>query len=871
VVVAALAAAGTTARADDPRDVFGLPTAKPPKDPRDVFGLGPKPPTEQTCDGDIGCAFPDDPLDPLTPYALATELSGTYLRKLPTADADHTSVAGWGQGGGPTIGGPTYGGATGLENRWMIEGAPTDDVATGSAGTRVPLTFLDHVRLVAGGFSARDRASTGGTIDAELLRGTPTHQLDAYVWAGLAAPAADAKVPNDSFYVRRLRLDTPETTSLSIVARGPIAHDVWYAAGIAPSLTVADFTWHASHIVDENGDGFADGAPGRIVTVPIDTTRVTALPYEIPAMVRAGWDDAHQHLALTAIGDASAGTRYFSNSTIQAAGVDHRDFVGDAILDYRARWGDTELHAQAAWHRSTHREAAHDAAAADIPQQLTAYIPTQLADDPVLAAACSAPSTVNLCPVPAGYFASGGAGQLTDTTADRPSATIDLAHTVAHNTLRVGATVEDSKLVTSSRFTGGEIDFHLTPEILDQRTYYAGDCSDDVTTGPCHAIDRSTLTWRTLYAAAYAEDTFQPQPGLDIDGGLRWELMWVGPHLHFSHELAPRGGIAWDILGGGRSKLWASYARTYTMLPAGLGATIISRSPSVDDFTLPQGTGRTHDAGATYSIAEGTAPIAQDEASAGAQFALPHALRFTLWNQYRYVRRGLDTEGVVLTNPIDPPAVRESDVVTAEVASVLPTLTLRAGWSYSWVAGTWTGAYDPRQGAVLYAGYDYNTPDPANMLGLLPQSGGERVYVEGERGFKLGPVDLSVATRLTVASGLPRDVLAYGVDGYVELLPRGAAGRGPMLSQVDLRLAARWRGFDLTLDLFNLFDRTDAVVRDDLYTSAGVRSIVGGSYSDLIWLKDESSGQAAAKSYSFHAPTTSQAPVSAVLGVHKSF
>ncbi|HEX7839773.1 MAG TPA: hypothetical protein VF469_19995, partial [Kofleriaceae bacterium] len=161
------------ARADDPREAFGLP-AKPPA-------------TEVSCSDGLAldCAIATDPLDRATPYALSTWLAGSYLRRLPVADATHDAVAGYALGARRDEAGVVIGGASGLENRWTIDGAPADSIRTGAADTRVPLTFLEGIMVTAGGFSARDRASTGGTIDARLVRGTKHHEVTADAWASL--------------------------------------------------------------------------------------------------------------------------------------------------------------------------------------------------------------------------------------------------------------------------------------------------------------------------------------------------------------------------------------------------------------------------------------------------------------------------------------------------------------------------------------------------------------------------------------------------------------------------------------------------------------------------------------------------------------
>ncbi|MBC7977062.1 MAG: hypothetical protein H7138_18960, partial [Myxococcales bacterium] len=100
--------------------------------------------------------------------------------------------------------------------------------------------------------------------------------------------------------------------------------------------------------------------------------------------------------------------------------------------------------------------------------------------------------------------------------------------------------------------------------------------------------------------------------------------------------------------------------------------------------------------------------------------------------------------------------------------------------------------------------------------------------------------------------------------------PRGAAGRGPVIAQANLRVAARWRGYTATLDLVNVFDRREPLQVDERYTDDPVRPIAGGDVTDLAQLQT-SGGQPAARRTAYQLPTAFQAPLSVTLGIHKTF
>jgi hypothetical protein len=863
-------------------------------DLRDTFGLGKQPPPTElpSCSDGLAfnCAIAIDPLDGATPYALSTWLPRGYLVRLPVADATQDSVALYALGANRDGAGPVFGGASGLENRWTIDGAPADDLRTGGADTRVPLAFLDGILVTAGGFSARDRASTGGTIDARLRRGTAHHELSADVWTSLTRTPRDRPIASGSYVVRRLSVDPGPEATATLVATGPLGPlfggTAWYAAGIAPNLLSTEYAWRAARVLDDDGNGVPDGFPGDIALATIERTRTRTLDYVVPAMARVGLDRGPHHLELSLVGQAQRDSRFLANATLQAAGVDRQTITGDAIATWRGSWADTHARLQLTWHRSAHIESAHDRSAAHIPQLLSAYVPADLPEDRPLAAICddSAPSDptklVANCPVPFGLFASGGAGQLTDLVGDRPTVTADLAHRSGNHVLRAGATLEDTRLVTTSSFTAHEQQQSLFPgQLLHERFFLERslDSCGPMPTDPCTYASASQLNYRTVYAAAYTEDTFSPAEGISVDGGLRWELMWVGSRLHFSHEISPRVGIAWDVLGGGRSRVWANLGTTFAMLPAGLGPTVIQRDPTVSDLAFGTIVGRSVDAGSAYRIVPGVEPIEQGEVTLGAEFALVGALRATLWGQGKVLRRGLETTSDGFDNPGrngDIPASRESEVVAFSIEMrQREATTIRAGVTWGRTVGTWTGPFDPRQGGNLLAGpaWDENA---SNLYGPLPTDSGGRAFVEAERRGTLGPVGLAVATRLSVGSGRPRNVLASGDEGIVELLPRGSAGRNPVIAQANLGLAGRWRGVTMTLDVQNVFDRRDITNLDEVYADTTVqptvRPVEGGSYGDLVFLKDET-GRPAPRRTAFQLPTAFQTPLSISLGIHKAF
>jgi hypothetical protein len=232
----------------------------------------------------------------------------------------------------------------------------------------------------------------------------------------------------------------------------------------------------------------------------------------------------------------------------------------------------------------------------------------------------------------------------------------------------------------------------------------------------------------------------------------------------------------------------------------------------------------------------------------GAQFALSEVLRATLWGQGRYLRHGLGTTRCVDIPTPGPcfdnlgrldhniPATRETELLAFSLELHGSHTALRAGVMWGRTVGTWTGPYDPQQGFNLLLSPAQDVASN-NSYGSLPTDPGGRAFVEAERTGTLGSAAVWIASRMTVGSGTPRNVLASGPDGVVELLPRGSAGRNPVIAQANLRLAARWQGLTTTLDIINLFARREVTNLDETYADDS-RPIDGGSYEDLVFLKN---------------------------------
>jgi hypothetical protein len=127
----------------------------------------------------------------------------------------------------------------------------------------LPLLFLQSVNVQLGGFAARDRVSTGGTIAAELRTGGTRHQLRSWVGLGDAMQRTQRPIAPGGYQLMRGISQSGHLLSAATVADGPLTSlpsdwRAWYVVGAAASVRQQMFERTASRIVDVDGDGAPD-------------------------------------------------------------------------------------------------------------------------------------------------------------------------------------------------------------------------------------------------------------------------------------------------------------------------------------------------------------------------------------------------------------------------------------------------------------------------------------------------------------------------------------------------------------------------------------------------------------------------------------
>lgn len=175
--------------------------------------------------------------------------------------------------------------------------------------------------------------------------------------------------------------------------------------------------------------------------------------------------------------------------------------------------------------------------------------------------------------------------------------------------------------------------------------------------------------------------------------------------------------------------------------------------------------------------------------------------------------------------------------------------SVNASYTYSRTLGNYPGTYSSYNGLLSPNGdFQFVHLDTlTNRSGPLPNDRPHNLKVVGLYAQPLGHSGtLTVGLTLSIYSGRPIDVLGsrsgYGGEREVFILPRGAGGRTPTVSQLDFRcsyehrLGSRLR-LGLSIEVINLFDLRQVTNVDDQYTTSFVAPIKDGQPEDLRHLR----------------------------------
>lgn len=169
---------------------------------------------------------------------LGDNLSARDYEALPV-DRDYKSVARLAPHATSSgLGDPVnFAGATGLENRYFVDGMDVTDPFRTATGTRLPYNFIEEVQVRIGGYEAEYRSSLGGTVNAVTYSGgnQMTGQVFGF-YTGNGFSATPRSVPGNTQAGQAYAL-----YDFGFGLGGPIRSDrLWYYAAYNPSVSSED-------------------------------------------------------------------------------------------------------------------------------------------------------------------------------------------------------------------------------------------------------------------------------------------------------------------------------------------------------------------------------------------------------------------------------------------------------------------------------------------------------------------------------------------------------------------------------------------------------------------------------------------------------
>jgi hypothetical protein len=203
----------------------------------------------------------------------------------------------------------------------------------------------------------------------------------------------------------------------------------------------------------------------------------------------------------------------------------------------------------------------------------------------------------------------------------------------------------------------------------------------------------------------------------------------------------------------------------------------------------------------------------------------------------------------------------------------------RASYTYSRLIGNYEGLYQAEQNYFAPNGNNsYDTQDLYNnSRGPLPNDHPHQGRMDGYYALPVGKGTFTFGLSFSARSGMPRNYISQLIGGnqLVFLLPRGAAGRTPPVTQFDGRISygrplSKTVNLEAFVSLFNILNQQTTLLVDDNYTYDMAAPIVNGTPEDLKFAKNIN-GQPVAKNPNYGRALSYQAPFSTRLGLRMTF
>jgi hypothetical protein len=545
-----------------------------------------------------------------------TTITKDYTNNIPVGRT-FGAVLGAAAGSQDDLYGASFSGSTSVESAYYVEGINTTDTAFGGISTNLPNEFIQETELITGGYNAEFGRSTGAIINVVTKQGSDEFHgsVFGYFTPGQLVAKSNPIIREGSAISTQTNLDYQYDAGAEV--GGPIIpKKLWFHVGFNPSQTKRTTDRTISSFADTDMDGVPDINPETGFTIA-NPQSVSELPldfttYFYTAKINGAITQDHQ-FQVSAWGNPRSSTDLFAPSSAPSR---QRENISDGAYDASVKWtskfldGKTQIDAVAGFHRGYNRESPIESLGGNQPLVFFNY-GRSLADFgafETVPAACNdldydgdGSPDFTPCPLPPATYGVGGLGFYERRTNDRLSGIISVTQrlktgALGYHTFKGGFEYEQTTY-DSSRGFSGDVQYRQSGNgTWRRRTYLAlddagavpclGDLDlDGVPDSNCSEVSRLSADTKNRNLGAYLQDSWQIQPNLTLNAGIRWEQQTgytaeflqgtvaasgeIIPEVAFElkNQFAPRLGVIYDPTKEGRSKLFGHYGRFYETMP----------------------------------------------------------------------------------------------------------------------------------------------------------------------------------------------------------------------------------------------------------------------------------------------------------------
>jgi hypothetical protein len=762
-------------------------------------------------------------------------------------------------------------GATSAENQWIIDGINTTNVQNGIQGKAINNEFVDEVEVKTGGYQAEYSGALGGVVNVITKSGGNQFHGSAFVYYDSDALTANqVSTPQDS-QLFDMRVADYERTDFGLDLGGFIVRDrLWFFA----AYNRVDAPAHVSRWVDSIYVSTSDRFPlegkddlysGKLTwNIGTSGTLVGTVFGDPTTITGASGADPRQGIGafqVPAITNPDPST-WYSDRRIGSTDYGLR---GNILFGTNAF-----LTAQASRHQDK-----YSLTASPLVRTEDFHCDGGTPDVP-----CGPPSTANF--VKGGFGNIFGA--LNDSASRRDQVRADLTFYGGDHEIKAGASYQFAKTDATTSFTGGQLVkiFNDYGQTYYQHRFFATS-PDDLTPRDADHPQAKTkdLGWYVQDSWRLARG-LTVNLGLRWD---QEDVIKLGDTLAFrtTNEWQPRIGVVWDLAADGKTKLYGFAGRFYYQLPTDLALLVwdhfgltktynfdpvsVKQDPSVINHSSPNG---------PYfndgeRVDSGLRGIYQDELTIGVERLLDPTLTVGIKGTYRTLGNAIEDRcdlysgapenngsSCGIMNPGSGGAVASgavpgcngldalnglyyncSDSIPAQGPArriyrgiellarktVADKLWLQASYVYSSLRGNYDGevseGYYGQTAPGINADFDY---------AAFNHNGYGRLFLDRPQRFRLDgsyvtPWRLILGLQGYVASGAPLNKIGYFNDSYgsyIQLVPKGYAGRMPTQWEANLSLAYPIQVGPATVTLqaylFNAFNHQTPTYQDTIYS-----------------------------------------------------